>query len=156
SQAYRFFRSLPRRSLRGASWIVPAGSGLRLSQSFAKNGVCVGGIQRLRLLENLAREAQRLHVYPAPATQTSGWELEFPEARFVLVLSPEVWRGFSGEGQVLTSLSQKQWESTLPRVRAALKWESKIDVTALAERCSAPITAITAALDVLSSRGLVG
>jgi hypothetical protein len=155
-QAYRFFRSLPRRSLRHACWIVPAGSGLRLSQSFAKNSVCVGGIQRLRLLENLAREARRLHVYAEPATQTSAWELEFQEARFVLVLSPEIWRGFSGEGQVLTCLSQKQWQGTFPRVRAALRWESKIDVTVLGERCSAPIAAITAALEVLGSRGLVG
>src|SRR5439155_1371778 len=83
----------------------------------AKDGVCLGGIQRLSALENLAREARRLRIYAEPVTQTSAWELEFPEARFFLVLSPEVWRGFSGEGQILTALAQKKWERTLPRGR---------------------------------------
>jgi hypothetical protein len=156
SQACYFFRSLPRRNLRQASWVVPAGPGLRLSQCAAKDGVCVGGIQRLGVLENLSRDARQLRVYSEPATQTSAWELVFPEARFFLVLSPEVWRGFSGEGQVLNDLASTEWESTLPRVRAALKWESKIDVAALHERSSAPVAAITAALGVLGSRGLVG
>ncbi len=155
-EAHRFFRSLPRRNLRQSCWVVPAGRGLRLSQSAAKDGVCVGGIQRLSALENLAREARRLRIYAEPVTQTSAWELVFPEARFFLVLSPEVWRGFSGEGQVLTALAQKKWEQTLPHVRAALKWESTIDPVVLSNRCGAPIDAITAALTTLGSRGLVG
>jgi hypothetical protein len=84
---------------------VPAGKGLRISHREAKDGVCVGGLQRLRVLEHLARNARGLRIYAEPATQTSTWELLGDVARFHLVLSPDVWRGFSGEGQVLGEAS---------------------------------------------------
>jgi hypothetical protein len=156
AEAWRFLRSLPRGNVKQACWVVPAGRGLRLSHHATAGGVGVGGIQRLRVLEDLARHARRLLVFGEEASQTSTWVLELDEARFHLVLSPEVWRGFSGEGQVLADLAGTDGKQVLARVRASLQWQSRIDVPSLAAQFSLPANSVTAALSILGTRGLVG
>jgi hypothetical protein len=155
-EAQRFFRALPRTPTKSACWVVPAGKGLRISHRKAKDGVCVGGLQRLCVLEHLARNARTLRIYAEPATQTSAWELAGDVARFHLVLSPDVWRGFSGEGQVLGDLAGKAWERALPRIQTSLQWEAKIDAESLARRHNLDPRTVDAALSMLASRGLVG
>jgi SWIM zinc finger len=154
--AWQFLRLLPRANVKHSSWIVPSGQGLRLSQIPAREGVCVGGIQRLRVLEDLARHARRLQVYAHAPTQTSAWVLELDEARFHLVVSPEVWRGFSGEGQVLEDIAGAANNSAIPHVQASLKWQARIDAGALARKFSLAADQVSAALGILGSRGLVG
>jgi hypothetical protein len=155
AEAHRFFRALPRANVKMA-WVVPAGKGLRLSQREIPGGVRVAGTERLRTLENLARHARALRIYYDAATGASGWEMALPDCHFHLLLSPEVWRGFSGEGQALADLADPRWQETLPRVRAALTWDAAIDSGALAKKLNAPLETITAALSVLGARGLVG
>jgi hypothetical protein len=113
-------------------------------------------MQRLRVLEDLARHARRLLVFAEAASRTSTWVLVLDEARFHLVLSPEVWRGFSGEGQALGDLTSVHGKTSLARVQASLKWQSRIEVSSLATRFSLDEEAVTAALSVLGARGLVG
>jgi hypothetical protein len=156
AEAWRFFRSLPRDIVKQTCWVVPAGQGLRVSHCATKDGVAVGGMQRLRVLEDLARHARRLLVFAEEASQTSTWVLVLDEARFHLVLSPEVWRGFSGEGQALGDLTRVGGKTSLARVQASLKWQSRIEVSSLASRFSLSEEAVTAALSVLGTRGLVG
>jgi hypothetical protein len=152
----RFLRSLPRGSATTSGWVVSSGRGLRLSQVAASGGIRVGGVQRLHILDDLARHAKSLRIYADDQNQASTWELVLDEARFTLTLSPEVSRGFSGEGQVLTDLAARQWEQTLPRVHASLKWDTRIEPDALAALCAFNRETITAALGVLGARGLVG
>jgi SWIM zinc finger len=71
-------------------------------------------------------------------------------------LSPDVFRGFSGEGQVLTKLARNAWEKALPRVRASLQWDATISVSALAHTFHLSQDSVAAALSALASRGLVG
>jgi hypothetical protein len=156
AEAWRFLRSLPRGIVKQTCWAVPAGRGLRVSHCATGAGVAVGGLQRLRVLEDLARHARRLLVFAEDASQTSTWVLVFEEARFHLVLSPEVWRGFSGEGQALGDLASADGKRSLARVQASLKWQSTIDVSSLAARFSMSEREVTAALGVLGARGLVG
>jgi hypothetical protein len=155
-EASRFLRSLPRGSGSVSAWVVPAGRGLRLSQTKAAGSLRLGGAGRLQVLEALARHARTLRIYADEASGASAWELVLDEARFHLVLSPEVSRGFSGEGQVLSALAQDRWVDVLPRVQASLRWESSIDPARLAPRFSMERDEIMAALAALGSRGLVG
>ncbi len=155
AEAHRFFRALPRTKVKQA-WITPAGKGIRLSQRETANAVRVTGAERLRTLENLARQACFLRIHFDPTTGASGWEMSLPDCAFHLLLSPEVWRGFSGEGQALTDLADKRWQDLLPRVRAALTWDAAIDGAALANKLKTPLENVTAALSVLGARGLVG
>jgi SWIM zinc finger len=157
AEALRFLRSLPRvPTHRHPSWVVPAGRGLRLSQRETPGGVRVGGLERLRVLEDLAQHARALRIHCEPQGPTSTWELVLDDARFHLVLSPEVWRGFSGEGQALESLSAENWRGVLPRVRAALQWQSVLDAAHLARDVELEPEVVRAALAALGARGLVG
>jgi predicted nucleic acid-binding Zn finger protein len=113
-------------------------------------------VQRLRVLEDLARHARRLEIFAEQASQTSTWVLHLDDARFHLVLSPEVWRGFPGEGQALHGWAKNRWQSVLPRVQAELSWQAKLDVAAIAKKLNAPKACIQTALQALGSRGLCG
>jgi hypothetical protein len=83
-------------------------------------------------------------------------ELEFGPARFHLILSPDVWRGFSGEGQALARLADKSWERALPKVQQALVWQAAIDEERLSRQTKLSPPQIRAALAALAARGLVG
>ena len=73
----------------------------------------------------------------------------------MLVISPEPSRGFSGEGRVLGALASGG-DAALPRVRAALAWQPRLDEGALAADLSLAPSAVSAALGALGTRGLVG
>ncbi len=154
--AMKFLRSLPRmKTNRRTTYVTRSGQGLRLSQVQAKNAVRVGGLERLRVLESLVKNADQLDVFAEELTGASSWVLTFSDCRFTLVISPEVWRGFSGEGQALSSLAKAD-EAALPKVRAALKWQSVIDPETLARSTKLKADTIDTALKVLGTRGLVG
>jgi hypothetical protein len=157
AEAYRFLRSLPRmKTNRFQTWIVPSGKSLRLSQCPARGAVCVGGLERLRTLEGLVSEARLMRVHADEVTGASAWVLVFDDSRFHLALSPEVWRGFSGEGQALDSLVAEEWKKALPRVRSLLTWEAKIDLDRLVARSGLDSSVVRGALAALGARGLVG
>lgn len=156
-EARRFLRSLPRmKTNRRETFIVSAGKGLRLSQVANRDAVRVGGLERLRVLEGLSSQAKKLRIYGDETTGASGWELAFDDARLHLVISPEVWRGFSGEGQALESLASAAWRDVLPAVLAQLKWEAVIDVDELTSRVGLDAAELRQALVALGTRGLVG
>jgi hypothetical protein len=154
--AQRFLRELTGFKVHTTSWVVAAGHGLRLSQREAAQAVPVAGVDRLTVLAELARHAQRLRIYADRASQVSAWELVLADARFHLVLSPNPARGFSGEGQLLSGLAAGRWEEELPKVRAALCWQAIIDENELVQRVGAPADVVRAALAALGARGLVG
>jgi hypothetical protein len=156
AEATRFLRALPRGASAGVCWVVPSGRGLRLSRVETRGGVRAGGIERLRLLENLAQHANLMRIYEDEHSHASGWELVLDEARFHLVLSPDVFRGFSGEGQVLTQVARRAWENVLPRVCASLQWDAIISISAVVHSFSLSRDSVTAALAALASRGIVG
>ncbi|GAA5508610.1 SWIM zinc finger family protein [Novipirellula caenicola] len=155
----RFLRGLPRmHTHRRPTWIVPARNGLRVTQVENRDAVRVGGLQRLRVLEPLVTHAGRLQIYHDPVTSAAAFVLDFPGCRFHLVLSPEIWRGFSGEGQVLssTALSSDERDKELAHVRAALHWDTVLDPTVIAARAATTAKRVTELLGVLSTQGVVG
>jgi hypothetical protein len=83
------------------------GRELAFSLQPAAGAPTVAGPYRLRELRHLARFATGLQVWsqPGDGARPSAWELQLPGARVWLVLSASVPRGFSGEGQALTALS---------------------------------------------------
>jgi hypothetical protein len=157
SEARQFVRGLPRGTgPKTPSWVTAMGRGIRLSQRESKMAVRVNGIERLRLLENLVDAATSLRVWGDDDSGTSGWEAVFKSGRFLLMLSPELSRGFSGEGQMLQKLAGRDWEAALPRVRAELAWQARVDVDAIVVRSGLSKAQVDGALAVLGARGLVG
>jgi predicted nucleic acid-binding Zn finger protein len=118
--------------------------------------VKTSGLERLRVLEHLVHYADSLRIYGEAESGASSWELVLPEARFHLLISPDIWRGFSGEGQVLTSLASNEYAQNTNLIAEELSYESIIDISALSRKTGLTPEMIRQALAVLGTRGLVG
>lgn len=155
-EALKFLRSLPRsQTNKSRHYVVQVGTGLRLSQIDTSEAVIVSGLQRLQLLSDLAPFADRLRIFADPKRQSSEWQLQIGGMFLTVTLTADVTRGFSGEGKVLSELKDADLKH-LPALRAALKWQSIIDVVELMEQTNLSEAEVRNGLAMLGSAGLVG
>ncbi|MDL4774717.1 SWIM zinc finger family protein [Actinomadura xylanilytica] len=161
--AVRFLRGLPggRSGVRGTLWAVPAGRSLRVTSRPVPGAVCLPGPDRLRTMLPLLRFARALRVYgpavhPGSGPVSSVWELELPGMRYVLSLSPEPSRGFSGEGAVLDALATDEAAGDADLLGALLSFEPRVEPDLLAERSGIGLARVKAALTQLGTSGRVG
>jgi hypothetical protein len=158
--ARRFIAGIPR-SLRHPLWAVPAGGSLTLATSPRPGAACLAGSHRLAELGPLLRYARGLRVYSAEADtrsepMPSAWELDLGTARFTLTLSPEKYRGFSGEGALLELLADEDAAADADLVASALDWGARIDVDAAAAALTLTPDRVLTALSYLAASGRVG
>ena len=152
-----FLRPIPRTPSKRAVWLTQSGRGLRTSHHDpGGKAVKLAGQARLRLFERVARHASSLRVHVADGDGSTGWQLDVPGARLTLVLSPEVWRGFSGEGRNLTRLAEGAPPSTVAAVKGALGWQPRLDVTSLMAAAGRTSDEVSGALAALALSGIVG
>jgi hypothetical protein len=161
TEAAAFLRRLPAAGDRSVLWAVPAGRSLRLTSRPAPGGVCLAGAGRLAALRGMLRFARSLRVYGPTLTAgspptASVWELDTGGMRLSLTLSPEPYRGFSGEGGVLTSLASDDVADDAALVSALLSWDPTIDVSRLAAQAGLSGERVQAALVQLGTAGRVG
>jgi hypothetical protein len=160
-EARRFVQSLPTaQAPRGSTmFAAPAGRGIRLTGRRGPHAVSLAAPDRLRVLEPLLRYASALRAY-APDGSTgahaSVWELDLADARFVVTLSPEASRGFSGEGGLLQDLTDDNSIDDADLVAALLSFEPRIDVEHLSREANLPPVRILRALSRLAGAGRVG
>jgi hypothetical protein len=155
--ALRFLRGLPRASTsKTPLWVMSGPQGLRTTTQGDGTGVRFTDSTRLRVLESLLPKAKTLTLYADPQQQASAWCLDFGSMRLTLVLSAEVWRGFSGEGQALHALVLADDNRPISAVRAQLHWQDALRAEALAQQLQWPVPAVDHALQVLGASGLVG
>jgi hypothetical protein len=83
------------------------------------------------------------------------WELHLDGARAFFALSPELFRGFSGEGGVLSDLALAD-EEAVDAVAETLHGEPAIDTEAVARDAGLERTAVQTALGALGAAGRVG
>jgi hypothetical protein len=146
---------------RSVLWALPAGRSLRLTSRPVPGAICLPGAGRLVALKPFLRWATALRVY-GPAVASGGgpvastWELSMPALRLSLTLSPEPYRGFSGEGAVLESLASDEAADDADLVGALLTWDPAIDVDALAEAAGIGAGRVRDALTQLGAAGRVG
>ncbi|MEU9833241.1 SWIM zinc finger family protein [Streptosporangium sp. NPDC048047] len=155
--AVRFLRGLPRK---GTVWVTQAGREPKVSDRRVPGSVRLADPGRLGTLLPLLRFAKSLRVYgPADAASdaaSSAWELELPGMRYTLALSPERWRGFSGEGAVLDDLATDEAEDDADVVGMLLNFEPEVEIGLLADRAGMPADRVRAALTRLGVAGRVG
>lgn len=153
--AVRFVRGLPRSGRSSdAAWVIPSGRSARLGSTTREGAVRVAGMSRLRQLEAGLALAKRVTVHEDPLTGASAWRIDGDATTLTMVLSPETWRGFSGEGQVLSQLATA--EPKVSRLRAMLGWQSELRAEDIAQRTDMDADAAQAGLAWLATRGLVG
>lgn len=157
SGARAFFRSIPRSPSKRPVWVAPVGPGLRTFHHDPGPGsIGLAGLARLRLFDRVARHATGLRVFATAGDGSTGWQLDVPGARLTLVLSPEVWRGFSGEGRALHQLADAASPAGIAAVRGALGWEPRLGADALAATTGRPRDEVAGALAALALSGIVG
>ncbi len=157
AEARQFLRSLPRGGrTKQVSYLAPVGRALRLSTRSSPGAVRVSGTDRLRVVEPLLRSACNVRIWADDAAGTCAWEVVFAIGRFFLMISPELYRGFSGEGQVLRHVAAGSEEDTLRIVRSRLNWQAELDSRAVARDTGFRVEEVDTALAVLGARGLVG
>lgn len=155
--ALRFLRSLPKASTsKTPLWVVAGPQGLRTTAQSDTGGVRFTDSSRLRVLQGLLPHAQSLTLYADAQGQASAWCVDFGALRLTLVLSAEVWRGFSGEGQALHALVLAGDTHPASAVRAQLHWQDVLQADVLAQQIGWPQPAVQQALQVLGASGLVG
>ncbi len=153
----RFLRSLPKASTsKMPLWVVAGPQGLRTTAQSDGGGVRFTDSTRLRVLENLLPKAKSLSLFADEQAQASAWCMDFGSMRLTLVLSAEVWRGFSGEGQALHALVLADDSHPTSAMRAQLHWQDTLRTDALAQQLGWPEPAVDHALQVLGASGLVG
>jgi hypothetical protein len=161
-ESRRFLRALPRSSgSRGTFWAVQAGSGLRLTSRPSPGAVCLAGPERLQVLEPMLRFARSLRAYSVPGAATNAprpsiWEVTLEDARLVVTLSPDVSRGFSGEGGVLRDLADEGAADDAEAVSVLLAFQPRIDVADVARRAGMSDARARRALGRLGAAGRVG
>jgi hypothetical protein len=152
----RFLTTLPRTAGPGVDLHLAAGRGALTPRLHGGPGtVLLAGSRRLAGAMRIARYATRLDVFGA-ADGTSGWVFQLPAARFTLLLTGGSYRGFSGEGALLTLLASPDAERVGRRLHAHLAWEPIIDPELLAESMRLPSAEVAAGLAWLASAGRVG
>ena len=154
--AVRFLQSIPRLKGRTQFWVTAAGRTLRFSRTPAKESVQVASLERLRLLEPLIPLVKGLRIYAEDDGETSAWEVNLGVQRFTLAVSPDAYRGFSGEGQVLNDLVLDHAEDLLHQARASLKWQAELRAEEFSQNWNADTADVRGALALLGTRGLVG
>jgi len=147
--------------------VTTPGDGLRdpVVTTHRPGAACLAGPKRLAELRPLLRFTRRLRVYapesggqPAP----SAWELTLgvAGARFTLTLSPEKYRGFSGEGALLAALGAAPGATTAAAdadlISLLLGWDPVISLSRLTDDSSLPAERAVAALATLATWGKVG
>ncbi|MFB9850298.1 SWIM zinc finger family protein [Micromonospora andamanensis] len=158
AEASTFLRRLPRGSDRSVLWVVPAGRSLRLTSRPVAGAVCLAGAGRLAALQPMLRFAKTLRVYgptvaPGAAPAPSVWELDTGALRLSLTLSPEPYRGFSGEGAALAALAGDDVVDDANLVSALLSWDPTIDPDRLAEQAGIDAGRVRGALAQLRATG---
>ena len=152
-----FLRSIPKTPSKRPVWFAPAGRGLRTHHHDPGPGaIGLAGMARLRLFDRVARHATALRVFAMAGDGSTGWQLDVPGARLTLVLSPEVWRGFSGEGRALHRLAESAPSASIAAVRAALGWAPRLGIEALATASERSRDEVSSALAALALSGVVG
>jgi hypothetical protein len=159
----RFAQGLSQSGGSGAGhtlWLLPSPGGLRPTARPQACAVPLPGSARLAAVRRVQHLVEQVRLYAndvAVDTQSaaSAWEFLLPGARLTLMLSPEPWRGFSGEGAVLAALGRAQGEDART-LSALLAWEPYIDTVQLALETHLPEARVRDALAVLATNGQVG
>ncbi len=159
SAAQRFLATIPPPSAGARNgWLTAGPAGVKVAARPQEGAVYIAGLHRLSAAKRLLVHVQSITFYgpedtePGPAVV----EFELPAARLVLGLTPEPWRGHSGEGALLEALAAPDVLENADLVSALLAFEPVIDVGRLARESKLDESAVREGLAVLAVSGRVG
>ena len=155
-EATQLIRSIPKNLNNKSSLYLNTAGPPRLSPIQTPKSIRINGAERLRLVEGIINYADELHVYASDKHNVSAWRLTFKGIDFTLVISGDVWRGFSGEGQLLNDLTTDVNPEIVKSIRSKFKDNDSVNkyVFSVLNDYSSP--EIEATLARLAISGLLG
>ncbi len=115
-QMQLLFRSIPKGNVKADYYLSMRGKKTVLSPTPKPNALCIGGIHRLRLVENIVSLASGVTIYGMEGDNAIAFLFQLPDIRFTMILSRSHWRGFSGEGSGLKNLVEEIPEAWLKKL----------------------------------------
>ncbi|WP_340537109.1 SWIM zinc finger family protein [Nocardioides sp. GXZ039] len=135
--------------------LLPTPRGVRQTASAGPATVPLQGSARIRGADRLARFVTALAVHRHPSGATA-WLIEVPGARLTLLLSATPYRGFSGEGGLLSLLCTPDVARIGTRLHEHLAWSPTVDAAALGETTGLTPAEVEAGLAWLAASGRLG
>jgi hypothetical protein len=155
-QAIQLFRTIPARKTEGDHFLITRGGQPLFSPVKSGHGVCIGGIERLKLLDPLLPHTDELRVFAHEQMQSTTWQLYFGPVCFSLTLSRDSVRGFSGEGAALEDLLDDTPQKWIERIDNYAYANHEFNATLFAIEEGVDVAKVNAITSRLSAMGLLG
>ena len=156
-QTRQFLATLPSGAGRKGHWSISR-LGVKPALRPGKDTVYAEGLNRLRAARRLGPQIMGMRVYgltQAPKA-ASVWEFSLPHGRLTFTLTAEHYRGFSGEGALLTKLAAPTAIDDSALISACLAFEPRIEVASLTAETGLSEERVGQGLAVLAGDGRVG
>lgn len=155
-QTIQLFQSLPKGNVKGDFFITKRAGKFMFSTLATADSVRIGGVQRLRLLEGILSIVDKIFVYESSDKQTCSIVCEFGKMQLLMAFSPDSYRGFSGEGNVLETMTENLPMEWVYGLNSLLKSNEMFDPTMLSIENDIDFGTMDNLTSNLSSMGLLG
>lgn len=155
-QTVQLFQSLPKGNVKGDFYITKRSGKFMFSTLETNDSVRIGGVHRLRLLEGILAIVDKLYVYESYDKQTCAVVCEFGKMQLLMAFSPDAFRGFSGEGNVLETMTENVPVEWVYGLNSLLKSNETFDPTLLSIETDIDFGTMDNLTSSLSSMGLLG
>jgi hypothetical protein len=155
-QTIQLFQSLPKGTVKGDFFITKRAGKFMFSTLATADSVRIGGVQRLRLLEGILAIVDKIFIYESADKQTCAIVAEFGKMQLLMAFSPDSYRGFSGEGNVLETMTENLPIEWVYGLNSLLKSNETFDPTMLSIENDVDFGTMDNLTSNLSSMGLLG
>lgn len=155
-QTIQLFQSLPKGTVKGDFFITKRAGKFMFSTLATADSVRIGGVQRLRLLEGILAIVDKIYIYESADKQTCAIVAEFGKMQLLMAFSPDSYRGFSGEGNVLETMTENLPVEWVYGLNSLLKSNETFDPTMLSIENDIDFGTMDNLTSNLSSMGLLG
>lgn len=154
AQSMQFLASLPNSAPGPTLHLTRTSRGLQTSATPRRADVRLAGTARLSTARRLMRFVRHTRVF-RHESGASGWVFDVDGGQVTFIISPDPYRGFSGEGSLLRHLSRSA-NTDVDAVLDHLAWQPVIDKERLALDAGIGVEHVEGALAVLATSGRVG
>lgn len=155
-QLVQLYQGIPKGTINGDMFISNRMGKFSFSPIGTTDSVRVGGVARLRLIEGLLSLVDKAFIYESNDRETCAIVLEFGKMQLLLALSPDNYRGFSGEGKALENMTQDIPIEWVYGLNSLLKSNEIFDPTTISIEQDIDLSVMENLSSQLSSIGLLG
>jgi len=155
-QTIQLFQTLPKGNVKGDFFITKRAGKFMFSTLATADGVRIGGIHRLRLLDGILAIVEKIFVYESADRETCAVVCEFGKMQLLMAFSPDAYRGFSGEGKALEHMTENLPVEWMYGLNSLLKSNETFDPTLLSIEHDIDFGTMDQLTSNLSSIGLLG